>query len=291
MKKYFSYAAKTSGGSVTHDLSPEKSASLAFFYFDDNPFYKLVQNAQVNLQHCIDGYDKSVMLKESFSAPGQTQPTKVLKPNKAVFLDQLNELVNEGYYVDIFVFAHGNPDKIYMANGLTLSTAELKDAVAEEKSGFRYLPIRMVYQMNCYAHTFNQTWLDIGAKSVCGSRYVNFYPNQFNAFAKEWNKGDVLFEKAVNDSNTASSRTVMQTLIAADAASELFPKDWEKCPAGSTVLGDKPCAKSYFLENWIDTGEWQEGKSGKENMDYSSYMFTPGINITKNNKDILVWHP
>ena len=82
---------------VAHDLSPEKSASLTYYYFDDSPFYKLVQNAQVNLQHCIDGYSKSVMLKESFSAPGQTQPTKVLKPNKAVFLGQLIELVNEGY--------------------------------------------------------------------------------------------------------------------------------------------------------------------------------------------------
>jgi hypothetical protein len=29
-----------------------KSASLTVFYFHDNLFYKLVQNAQVNLQHC-----------------------------------------------------------------------------------------------------------------------------------------------------------------------------------------------------------------------------------------------
>lgn len=291
MKKYFSYAAQAGTSSVTHDLSPDKSASLTVFYFDDNPFFKLIQNAQVNLQYCIDGYNKSVMLKENFSAPGQTQPTKVLKPNKEVFLGQLIELVNDGYYVDIYVFCHGNTDKIYFANGKTLSPTELKEAVAKEKSGFGYLPIRLVYQMNCYGHTFNQTWLDIGAKSVCGARYVNFYPNQFNAFAREWNKGNVLFEKAVYDSDTESSRTVMQTLIAADAASQLFPKDWDKCPIGSTVLGDKPCAKSYFLANWIDVGEWQAGKSGKENMNYSSFMFTPGINITKNNKDILVWHP
>jgi hypothetical protein len=293
MKKYLSYAAQSSAGTATRDLSPEKSASLTYFHFEgDSALYKLIQNAQVNLQHCIDGYSKSVMLKENFSAPGQTQPTKVLKPNKAVFLGQLNELVNEGYYVDIFIFAHGSPDRIYMANDLTLSTTELKDAVAEEKSGFRYLPIRMVYQMNCYGRTFNQTWLDIGAKLVCGSRYVNFYPNQFNKFATDWNKGNVLFEKAVYDSNTESSRTVMQTLIAADAASELFPKDWDKCPIGSTVLGDKPCAKSYFKANWgIDGDEWQEGKSGKDNMNHSSYMFTPGMNITKSNKGILVWHP
>jgi len=279
---------------VARDVSPEKSASLTLFYFDDNPFYKLVQNAQVNLQHCIDGYSKSVMLKDSFSAPGQTQPTKVMKPNKAVFLGQLIELVNDGYWVDIYWFCHGSTNKIYMANSLTLSTTELEDAVAEEKSGFRYLPIRMVYQMNCYGSTFNQTWLNIGAKAVCGTRYVNYGCNQLNKFASDWNKGNVLFEKAVYDSNTESARSVMEALIAADAASQLFPKDWDKCPFGSTVLGDKPCAKSYFCanSNWgIDEDEWQEGMSGKEFMNYSSYMFTPGMNFTKDNKGILVWHP
>ncbi len=291
MKKNLSYATQAGSVSVTRDLSPEKSASLTVFYFDDNLFYSLVQNAQVNLQHCINGYSKSVLLKESFSAPGQTQPTKVLKPNKTVFLNQLIELVNEGYYVDIFIFAHGNPDKIYFANDKTLSPSELEQALVQEKSGFSHLPIRMVYQMNCYAQTFNQTWLKVGAKAVCGTRYVNFYPNQFNAFAREWNKGNVLFEKAVYDSNTESSRTVMQALVAADAASKLSPKDWDKCPPLSTVLGDKPCAKSYFLACWIDKREWQEGQSGKENMNYSSYMFTPGINFTKSNESILVWHP
>lgn len=278
--------------SNTRDLSPEKSASLTVFYFDDNLFYTLVQNAQVNLQHCIDGYSKSIMLKESFSAPGQTQPTKVLKPNKIVFLNQLIQLVNEGYYVDIFIFTHGSPEKIYLANNLTLSPTELEEALAKEKSGFNYLPIRMVYQTNCYGRTFNQAWLNVGAKSVCGSRFVRFYPNQFNAFAREWNKGNVLFEKAIYDSDTESSRTVMQTLVAADAASDLFPKDWNKCPIGSTVLGDHSCAKSYFHARWgLDTGEWQEGQSGKENMNYSSFMFTPGMNITKDDKNILFWHP
>jgi hypothetical protein len=278
--------------STTHALSPDKSASLTVFYFDDNLVYTLVQNAQVNLQHCIDGYAKSVLLKESFSALGQTQPTKVLKPNKAVLLNQLIELVNEGYYVDIFLFTHGNPDKIYLANNLILSPPELEEALTEEKSGFHYLPIRMVYQMNCYGHTFNQTWLNVGAKAVCGSRYVNFYPNQFNAFARAWDKGDVLFEKAIYDSNTEASRTVMQTLVAADAASELFPKDWHKCPLGSTVLGDHACAESYFRARWgLSTDEWQKGLSGKANMNYSSFMFTPGMNITKNNTSILMWHP
>jgi hypothetical protein len=290
MKKYLSYATQAGSNTVTNDVAPKKSASLTYFYFDDNAFFNLVQNAQVNLQHCIDGYAKSVLLKESFSAPFETQPTKVLKPTKENFLSQLIDLVNDGYWVDICMFAHGSPNKIYMANDLTLSPTELEDAVAEDKSGFRHLPIRFVYQMNCYGHTFNQSWLNIGAKSVCGARYVNFYPNEYNGFANEWDKGNVLFEKAVYDSDTDSARTVMQTLVAADAMSQLSPKDWDKCPFGSTVLGDKPCAKSYFLANWLGNGEWQAGQSGKENMNYTSFMFTPGINITKRDSAPLVWH-
>ncbi len=293
MDKNLLNATVANAGSASNRTSPTKSASLTVFYFDDGPLYTLVQNAQVNLQHCIDGYDKSVMLKESFSAPGSTQPTKVLKPNKVVFLNQLIELVNEGYFVDIFIFTHGSQNMIHFANDKDLTPTELEEELAEEKSGFNYLPIRMVYQMNCDGSTFNQAWLNVGAKAVCGTRRINFYPNQFNGFAKEWNKGNVSFEKAVYDSNTESSRSVMQALIAADAASELFPKEWDKCPLLSTVLGDKPCAKSYFSARWtLGGGRWQEGESGKENMNYSSYMLTPGtLQFTKNDKNILVWHP
>jgi hypothetical protein len=289
MKKMFSYAAQASAGSTTKTLRPTKSASLTVFHFTgDPPIYTLVQNAQVNLQHCIDGYDKSIMLKEDFKSVGQTEPTKVLKPNRVVFMNQLLELAEEGYYIDVYIFTHGLPDKIVLNNEKNLTPDDLLSVKNDCKHGI--LPIRMVYQMNCYGRTFNQTWLDVGAKSVCGSRYVNYYPNQFNAFAREWHKGNVLFEKALYDSNTESARNVMEALIVADALKDLFPKHWDKCPPGSTVLGDKPCAKSYFLGNWIDEGEWKEGESGKENMEYSSFMFTPGQNITKNDKEVLVWN-
>jgi hypothetical protein len=68
-------------------MEPRKSASLTVFYFDDNLFYKLVQNAQVNLQHCIDDYHKSVLLKADFTSVGQTRPTVHLQPNREVFLN------------------------------------------------------------------------------------------------------------------------------------------------------------------------------------------------------------
>jgi len=69
MKKMFSYAAQASAGAATTTLKPTKTACLTLFHFEkDSMVYNLIQNAQVNLQHCIDGYDKSVMLKEDFNS-------------------------------------------------------------------------------------------------------------------------------------------------------------------------------------------------------------------------------
>jgi len=268
--------------------SPSKSAALTLFAFGDDPIRTLVQNAQVNLQHCIDGYDRSVLLKEDFVAVGQSRPDLVLAPSGQNFVAQLRDLVATDHYVDIFLFAHGSPGRISIpGNDNDITESFLLDELSREKTGRSELPIRTVYQMNCYGQTLNQTWIDLGAKVVCGARYVNYYPNQFNAFAKEWQKGTVPFFTALRESNTDSSRTVMQALIAADGAAHPGPTT---CPLLSTVLGDNACAKSYFLEHWLSAGEWQESMSGKENMNYSSYMFRAGSNLPR--KDIpLMWHP
>ena len=144
--------------------------------------------------------------------------------------------------------------------------------------------------MNCYGQTFNETWLSLGAKVTCGARYVNFYPNQFNKFASEWKKGDVDFAEALRDFDTESSRTVMQGLIAADA---LGKSNFDKCPFLKTVLGDHSCAQSYFHANWgISSDEWQNGQSGADNMNYSSYMFRAGLKtLTRNNITRLAGSP
>lgn len=284
----YSHAAQASAGAATTTLKPTKSACLTVFHFEgDSKLFKLIQNAQVNLQHCIDGYDKSVMLKEDFNAVGQTKPTVVKKPNKVIFLNQLVELANDGYWFDVRIFTHGFQGGIKLNNDLNLLAEDIREAVKETKHGI--FPIRSVYGCNCNGASLNQTWLDVGALVAGGSFDTYFYANTMNGFHNEWEKGNVSFKDAIERSHTDSARTVMQTLIAADAASQLFPKDWDKCPIGSTVLGDKPCAKSYFTANWSLGNCWQAGKSGKENMNYASRMITAGQNITRNNKDVLVW--
>ncbi len=69
-------------------------------------------------------------------------------------------------------------------------------------------------------HYLMEGFQKFGAKAVCGTRYVNFYPNTYNGFAKRWNEGDVSFSDAIRESNTPSRRTVMQSLIVLDAKSK-----------------------------------------------------------------------
>jgi hypothetical protein len=268
---------------------PTKSAALTLFAFGDDPIRTLVQNAQVNLQYCIDGYDRSVVLKDEFVSLGQTRPDLVLSPGGQLFVEQVRELAATDHYIDIFLFAHGSRGRISIPGSDNDITEEfLLEELSRDKTGRNQLPIRSVYQMNCYGQTLNQTWVDLGAKVVCGARFINFYPNQFNAFAREWVKGDVPFFTALRESNTDSSRTVMQTLIAADA---LVHPGSTRCQLLSTVLSDSPCAKSYFKDRWFSSdSDWQDGMSGKDNMNYSSYMFRTGSNLPRN--DIpLAWHP
>ena len=289
MKRMLSHAAQASAGAATTTLKPTKTACLTIFHFEgDSMVYNLIQNAQVNLQHCIDGFDKSIMLKEDFNAVGQTKPTEVLKPNKVIFLNKLVELTNEGYRTTVRIFTHGKDQAICVNNGLYITPQDLLDAKKETKHGI--FTIDSVYGCHCNGSSFNKTWIDIGAIVSGGARDTNFYPNQANKFHTEWEKGNVTFKDALKNSDTESSRTVMQALIAADAASQLFPKDWDKCPIGSTVLGDKPCAKSYFTARWGLGNVWQAGKSGKENMNYASDMLVAGQNVTKNTIDTLVWN-
>jgi hypothetical protein len=245
------------------------AASLAYFYFGDSFFRTLAQESGVNLNLCKEGYNKTIILKEdnnngikiTLNGQGNDSPTKTN------FLKYLKQLADEGYYVDLFLFAHGTNNEVVMKGG-DLTSSEISTQLSQAGSGYQKFPIRIVYQMNCYGQTLNQTWRNIGAKATGGARYVNFYPNQFNEFGREWNKGTVKFNDAFTKANTASARTVFQTTILADALATR--SKWGGCPFSKTVLGSDSCAKDYFTKMWIGNSEWQANMSGKENMNYSS---------------------
>jgi hypothetical protein len=136
-------------------------------------------------------------------------------------------------------------------------------------NGYSVLPIRMVWSTLCWGGNLNSAWTDAGAKVVAGSRAINFYPNNFGGFASSWSKG-LCYSEAIDSADTGAVRTVVQTYLAMIHAPSK-KKEWGGCPLFKTVLGDNGCAKDYFVGWWgLNSSEWRSGKSGKDNMNYSS---------------------
>lgn len=274
-----------------------KSASLIFFYYGDSKYTTLGQET-VKLKKAMEGYDFKVLLKAETLPSWADLSEKDEKlanikdlPTKANLFKYLKQLAADGYYIDLFIFSHGWKERFKALPGTKLSDCDGGDCVrasditaelSASQTGFTVIPIRMVWGTNCYGQTLGETWRSVGAKTTAGARYVQFYPNAFGNFIDDWNKGNVSFESAVGTSDTNAVRTVTQTYISLVHAPSTN-KQWGKCPFGSTVLGDKPCARDYFDEMWLSNGEWQANKSGKDNMNHSSFMFRGGDkHLTKN---------
>jgi hypothetical protein len=216
----------------------------------------------------------------------------MMPPTPANFTAQLVRLANEGYIIDIFINAHGDIGEFHASGGTHNATPSritaqmIRDLPAA--AGLSCLPIRMVYQTQCYASSLNPEWKAIGAKIAVGARHIQFYPNQFGNFVNDWNRG-----KTVGESNSGADsnwvRTQSQAYILGDALARKKAGKFDGCSFGNTVLGKKDCAKDYFVPRWLRASEWRNTMSGKENMNYSSNMMANGTRtITKSTKS-LVW--
>lgn len=267
-------------------------ASIVFFYFGDSYLTTLAQET-TKLNNALEGYDYSVLLKHTItagpfqvSAKAAKTADKVLKPTQAGLVKAIRDTADRGYMIDLWIFTHGNPDKFLVSTGKNGSSGKFKaDEIMKQlgpaATGHKSLPIRMVYQMNCFGSTLNDTWRAIGAKVSMGARQVNFYPNQYGRFAKEWDKRST-FAEACKAADNKSSRTAVQTYLAmVDAPSTR--DEWGKCPFGKTILGKHNCAKKYLTKRW--TVDWRKGRSGKQNINYSSHKVISGDRkITKRSK-------
>ena len=267
---------------VCEILPRQKTASLLLVSFDNNDnaladsFTDLVQNAGNKYSKCFEGYDKSVLLKKRWN--GSKRPTVHITTNlKNAFFEQIKRLSADGYLIDIFIFTHG-----YSSGTISTDFGNISKNDILDRLGSGCHRIRLVYQMNCYGSKLNSTFVSVGAEVAVGARYVNFYPNQFNKFMDEWNRGASV-RNALTASNTTSSRTAAQTYIVAHSNTKF---NFRKCIPGSSVLGTRPCAASYFDANWgLKGAKFNTSKSGKDNMNISSFMLHSGNrNITKNIK-------
>ena len=105
----------------------------------------------------------------------------------------LQNLGDQGYFMDILIFTHGGyngGEGSIGVVGRNIGPSNLLDFVGTRDK----LPIRMVYQMNCFSSLLNDEWIELGAQTVSGSRYVNFLPTiytyVFGHGQEGWFEGD-----------------------------------------------------------------------------------------------------
>lgn len=264
------------------------TASLLFLYYGDSKFKSLFQET-VKLKLAMEGYDSTVLLKHNdvvepfWDLAERDERLANIKdlPTRRNFIRYLRKLVDSGYLVDIWIFSHGAPGQFLASTGRHGSVGWItSDDIGNlaDAMGYAYLPIRLVYQINCYGNGLARAWRRAGAKSVTGSRYINFFPNQFGKFARLWNRGrDVA--TALQRADNGASRTVAHAYILTHARGHR--NEWGGCPFPRTVLGRHRCARKYFDWWELDALDWP-GKSGKYYMYYASQKLVSGdARITK----------
>jgi hypothetical protein len=292
--------AQVTPGPVTAEVT-KGPASVVFFYYGDSKFLTLAQET-LHLKKAMEDYNHVVLLKHDvipepfdLSSGDERQADVIEIPTQANLFKHLRRLASEGYMTDLWIFAHGSPGGMHASSGQhdapsdRISPGEIETELGSAKTGFKELPIRMIWSTLCYGANLNAAWREAGAKVVSGSRSVNFYPNQFGKFAEQWNKGTVAYQEAIARSNTAASRALSQTYIATMDAPKTRGEYWDGCSLGRSVLGNNPCAKDYFTNRWDFTeAEWQDALSGKDNMNFSSDRVIAGQpTLTKG--DVPTW--
>ena len=100
-------------------------------------------------------------------------PDVVVNPTKDNFIAQLKQLAADGYYIDIFIYTHGNRNQFSLEGGAINAatiTAELGKVYGSGK-----FPIRMVYMMNCWGSTLNNGFQASRCESQHGGAICQFF--------------------------------------------------------------------------------------------------------------------
>lgn len=272
-------------------MSTPKTASLVFFYYGEESYINRLAQETVPIHNALTGYDKTVLLRHEtdieihddlkfeLSEKAERKADVLDIPTAANFVKYLDELGKDGYVVDLYIFSHGWTDQFRVSKGTYGDNATIRAPYIEKHVD--PLKLRMVWGTNCHGSTLNDTWRRLGARVCGGARYVSFYPTAFSNFIKRWLDGEP-YGTCVSKSVTKAVRTPVQIYIPADAIARM--KKWDgNIFQAATVLGKSKSAKRYFTTCWLDEDEWQEGKSGKQNMNHSSrYIISGNRKTTKN---------
>jgi hypothetical protein len=275
------------------------AAALCYLNYGASPEVALLRE-QLQIGRALEGYERCVLLEATpawveLSADDTKRAYARRLPTRTNLFNALVELAEEGFYIDLFLFAHGWREQFgayeARANGEErISAADIESELDPRQTGLTQLPLRVVWNGSSYGETLNEAWRAVGAKATAGARYVNFFPSAWNRFMACWNRGEVPFCEAVAHAADESIRAAVQVFIAdEDAPQVLAQRHRPGCPPAKTVLGEHPCAREYFLARWLADEEWQPGLSGADNMRYASRFFCLGTRqLTKQTR--LTWN-
>ena len=272
----------------------DKTASLVFFYFGEDSYVNRIAQETVPVHKALDGYDKAVLLRHEtdvgigdnkieLSERAEKAADVLDIPTKENLVKYLNELGDEGYIVDVFIFSHGWHNCFRCSKGTYGDNGTVSQKYLE--ANVRPLKIRMVWQCNCYGSTLNDCWVNLGAKASGGSKFVSFYPTRFSGFMKHWKDGKS-FGTALTKSDTKLVHTPAQAFMMVEAA--LRADEWGgNALKALKILGNNDHSRRFFRECW-NGDDVPDNMSGRQIMNDSSLMLVEGNrNITKNSK--LTW--
>lgn len=274
-------------------------ASLVYFYMGDSYLTTLAQET-IDLSKPFSGADYKVLLYDQSgtatskisAANAISQADEVYSPTQDNFMDAIHDIVDQGYVLNIWIISHGSyyekSDGTEVAYFKSKGGYITSDEIKAEFGGDCELPIRMVYSGACFHSKMNSTWRELGAKVATGARYINFYPTQYTKFTTEWTGGKS-FSTALNNSNTSSSRSVVQAYVQTLALGYYGKGD---CDGWSLpdVLSKTDCAEWFFTGGgpYDMSDYYNDDWSGASNMTYSSQKIISGDKtITK--KTTLDW--
>lgn len=288
-----------------YNKGEEGLAVLLYEHFDDNGLTTFFQSVGINTHQVYPHYDYVVYVADNetsnawnTSGPSYRDADMTYPPTRAGLREAMRHLTAEGYRFDTFVFAHGSkngPDDadIEVLEGAKITGEWLVDTTDPAESGTERggIPILVWWSTTCIAKRQIDAWIEIGAKAASGSVDVQFYPNAWGNFFKNWVSGDE-YKVAVDDSVTFLVVQAVELYIQNEGRLPPY-LCLEDDPLTLLVLNDGPglvtqlnaCAENFFNDD-IQPDDaaynleevYDHARSGAENMAIASERTFMGNN-------------
>lgn len=95
-----------------------KSASLIYFNFGEDSEYTQFFQDTVKLKKAMEGYQRVVLLKSQetpswldFSEADERNADVMMSATKDNFFNQIKDLTDKGFFIDIYIFSHGRSEQ------------------------------------------------------------------------------------------------------------------------------------------------------------------------------------